>query len=233
LTTSSPPAVDKIQCSDVELTALKESISLDRFAAEHVSHLDKDLSLAVAEARAAADTGSWTPQMAQRFWHSFGKLCDLVKPTTVDALEATRREFKPGLTGWLLGQRANKSLAERSSTRYVVSLSLIIAVIVFLQFYVWACTTLSKRIDELSTTSKAQFISVSNVFLPLNAATAGQGHVWTPEEGRQGNLVSGDSIALDSDIDKISYETRLLAKITLQNAPKIDDLIPRLGDHDR
>jgi hypothetical protein len=209
------------KCSDAELLALRESGTLLRFAAEHVSGLDDEFSLAIAEARAAAGNEAWTPEIAQRFWHAFGKLCDLIKPTTMDALEATRPVHNPGLTGWLLGQRAKKSLAERSSRRYIVSLSMIIIVIVFLQLYIWACITLSKTIDDLLTSTKTQFVSTSGLFLSLNVATSPQDHIWTAEEGRIGNQISSESFDLSSDLDKILYQAHLLAALTFQKDPTV------------
>jgi len=191
----------RLKCSEVELAALRESTLLLRFAAEHVADLDESLSLAIAEARAAAENDSWAPEIAQKFWNSFGRLCTVVKPTTMDALEAgNHRYLNPGVSGWMLGKRRQVSLSERSSSRYIVSLLGFIIVIVFLQLYMWACTTLSKRMDDLSTSSKSQFLSISNAFFALSASTSPENHVWTAEEGRVGNRISSDSFDLNSDI---------------------------------
>jgi hypothetical protein len=110
ITNSVDPKAFKLECSEVEKMALHESTFLLRFAAEHVQNIDKHLIKTITEARAAAENNAWTPEVAQHFWASFGKLCTIIKLTTMNALEATSCYLRPGLSGWILGKRNNVSL---------------------------------------------------------------------------------------------------------------------------
>ncbi len=64
--------------SEAEAKALGEAGPLLRFAAEHVRELQPDLSLAIAEARIADENDAWTPEISEKFWTAFAKLCNLI-----------------------------------------------------------------------------------------------------------------------------------------------------------
>jgi hypothetical protein len=131
--------------SETDVVALREAGPLIRFAAEHIKDLEPDLSLAIAQARTANDDGKWTPEVSQSFWNAFSKLCDHIKPVTMDCLAAA----EPNIVkcSWTTGkcERKNISLAERSSTRYLIALIGLIVLILPLQLYVWTCTNLAKK----------------------------------------------------------------------------------------
>jgi uncharacterized membrane protein len=144
----------------------------------------------------------------------------------MDSIIATRHDVNYGFLTRLIKRVSKTSLAERTSTRYIVSLSIVIVLLVLMQLYVWARTTLSKQIDELSASNKMQFVTLSNTFFALSvaaAATNADGHPMTPEQGKIGNGVSADSLNLNADIDKMLYESYLLAHISVPFYPTYVD----------
>jgi hypothetical protein len=76
------------QPSEAEREALLDSGPLLRFACENIESLDKDLPLAIAEARQACVDGTWSIAVSQRFWLAFNALCSLIRPVTIDCLTA-------------------------------------------------------------------------------------------------------------------------------------------------
>jgi hypothetical protein len=93
--------------TEAEIVALGEAGPLLRFASEHVTELDPQLSLAIAEASDAKQSERWTPEISQRFWQAFGRLCDLIKPVTMESLAATHRNIDPSKWSrlWRRGQK--------------------------------------------------------------------------------------------------------------------------------
>ncbi len=132
-----------------EIAALEEAGPLLRFAAEHVDQLDPKLSLAIAEAIDASQNGHWTPAVSQQFWQAFAELCTLIKPVTMDCLAAAHRNVpvRSWIRFWRRGQ--SFSIAERTSSRYVILLFVLLAVVTPLQFDVWVLTNLSRKLDAM------------------------------------------------------------------------------------
>jgi hypothetical protein len=126
---------------------LGEAGPLLRFAAERVKELDPNSSLAVAEARAPND--KWTPQLSQTFWAAFSKLCDVIQPVTLECLAAGHPSIDRCTFRLTSCEPTKISIAERSSKRYFAVLIGLLAVILPIQLYVWTCTNLSKKIDDL------------------------------------------------------------------------------------
>jgi hypothetical protein len=135
--------------TEAEIAALDEAGPLLRFAAEHVERLDPGLSLAIAEAVDARQNQRWTPEISQKFWGAFTELCHLIKPVTMDCLAAAHRNI--GARSWFRFWRSgqNSSIAERSSSRYLILLIILLAVVTPLQFYAWVSTNLSKQLDGM------------------------------------------------------------------------------------
>src|SRR6266566_4381690 len=141
------------KASEAERVATIEAGPLMRFAAEHIKKLDPELSVALTSARLAAEHDAWSPDVAKRFWDAFSKLCALIQPTTMDCLAASSRTME--VRRWIgFGRVKKMSLAERTSKRYLFSLGILIIIIVLLQLHVWMCTSLSKRIDEVTAADK-------------------------------------------------------------------------------
>jgi hypothetical protein len=152
--------------SDGEARALDEAGSLLRFAAEHVKDLDPDLSLAIAEAREAAQNETWSPQTSQRFWTAFARMCSLVQPVTTDCLAASWPSAPA--SRWLPWRDAEKiSIAERSSARFLRALLVLLAIILPLQLFVWTTTNLAKKIDDQMAATKTKVVQLTEEYAKL------------------------------------------------------------------
>jgi hypothetical protein len=73
----------------------------------------------------------------------------LIKPVTMDSIAAAEPSIPVARWRRLFTAAASMSVAERSSRRYMTSLLLLVLVILPLQLYVWVCTNLSKKIDDI------------------------------------------------------------------------------------
>jgi hypothetical protein len=205
--------VAKIDCSD--LAALKEAEPLLRFAAERIKNLDPDLALAIAEAREAADSDKWSPQVSQRFWHAFAKLCDLIQPATMDCLAAAQPNIEPPRWLRFLGL-GKKSIAERSSSRYLFALLVLLVVIQPIQLYVWTCTNLSKKIDDLLAAERAKYTTLVQDFNKLDVETRNTpAESWSEDQRARASKIITDSISIQDDIDRINAEASLLGRVSL------------------
>jgi len=135
--------------TEAESSALNEAGGLLRFAAEHVERLDPALSLAIAEAIEAKRDQRWTPETSQKFWQAFAELCNLIRPVTLDCLAAAHRNI-PARSWFRFWRRSQSlSIAERTSSRYVILLFVLLIVVTPLQFSVWVLTNLSTKLDAM------------------------------------------------------------------------------------
>ena len=210
--------------NDADLAALRDAGPLLRFAAERVKNLDPDLSLAIAEAHAAGENDSWTPQISQRFWNAFSKLCDLIGPVTLDCISMAQANIPArswtAFFGW---SGKTVSQAERSSSRYLkLLLFILIAVILPLQLYVWVCTSLSKKLEELVNAEQTKLSPVGEDFRKLTAVTGdkadGTPHDYTSEEKSVSDKIEAYAVNLNSAVDRILYETQLLRALLFKPA---------------
>jgi hypothetical protein len=135
--------------TDAEVVALDEAGPLLRYAAEHANELDPDLSLAIAEAMQAKQDQQWTPAVSERFWTAFSRLCNLIKPITMECLLAADQSVTS--RSWIRFWRNGKkySLTERTSSRYLILLFCLLFVVTPFQLYVWVSTNMSKQLDDL------------------------------------------------------------------------------------
>jgi len=200
--------------SESERCALDEAGPLLRYAAEHVKDLDPDLPLAIAEARQAAAAAQWSPQISQRFWNAFAKLCDQVQPVTMDSLKAAERKLP--VPRWLrfldLGQ---KSIAERSSRRYLMLLFVLLALILPIQLYVWTCTNLSKKIDDLVAAQRTQYATLVQEFNRLDIETKPiPAEKWSSEQQAKASKIVDASSAIRDSVDRINAEAYLLQRVS-------------------
>jgi hypothetical protein len=200
-------------CSETEKVALQEAGPLLRFAAEHVKNLDPEYSRVIAEAQAAAERNEWTPEIAQRFWSAFSKLCELIQPVTMDCLAASQRT-EPG--GWVrFGHSGKRSVAERSSKRYLVALLVLLAIILPIQLYVWICTNLSKKIDDFIAADKARLVQLFEDHVRLDAAIRDkEPDKWSADERTRAEKISADAASLHEDATRIFIEARILARLS-------------------
>jgi hypothetical protein len=208
-------------CSDSERVALKDAGPLLRFAAEHVKKLDPDLSLAIAEARAAVENNQWTAQISQRFWIAYNQLCTLIDPVTMDGLSVAEGKVKK--FRWFgLGGTEEVSLAERSANRYFVVLIALVVPFLFGYLYVWTCTNLTKQIDDLLTQDKPRITQLTDDFNKLDIATRSkEATTWIPEEVAKAEKISADSNSLIQDADRINYSARILDETFFRQATSL------------
>jgi hypothetical protein len=191
-----------------EAVALAEAGPLLRFAAERVKDLDPDFSLAIAEAREAAQSDKWTPQVSQRFWGAFSKLCDIIQPVTMDCLAASHRDIDAGRWFRLVGQKQKISLAERSSRRYLMMLIILIAVILPLQLYVWTCTNLTKKVDELITSAQTMLPKLAAPYAKANTPN-------DPDLTASVSAVAQGANELNANVDQILSEAHTLDRVSM------------------
>jgi len=210
------------KCTESDLAALNESGPLLRFAAENVKNLDPDLSLAIAEAHAAAAEAKWNPQIAQRFWGAFAKLCDLIHPVTMNCLSAADRKIDPPALLRFFGV-GKKSVAERSSARYLLLLIGLLMLIVPLQLYVWTCTNLSKKIDDLLAAEKVKYAAFIESYGQQAATAATKASATTQTAGTLSFMkaadpkFSADADAIHDDLDRLATEAHFLEVISTVN----------------
>jgi hypothetical protein len=196
-----------------EIAALDEAGPLLRFAAEHVDQLDPSLSLAIAASIEAGRSQQWTPEIAQKFWVAFAALCKLIRPVTMDCLAAARRDIpvRSWVRFWRRGQCV--SIAERTSSRYMILLFALLFVATPMQFYVWVCSNLVKQLD-------AQLTSLTAEAAPLAAEYAqvpvisGAG-AFTTEQKQQQEKLNQDATAVAADACRVALAVDHLDRMTL------------------
>jgi hypothetical protein len=201
--------------SDGELAALNETGPLLRFAAERVKDLNPDLPLAIAQARQAAETDQWSPEISQRFWNAFAKLCDLIQPVTMDTLKAAQRMIPP--SRWLkLFGGGQRSIAERSSGRYLIILFLLLALILPIQLYVWMSNSLSKKIDDLVADQKTQYSALAREFNKLDVETKNlQPEKWSQEQQERAAKIIDSARSIQDTTNRINSEASLLQRVSV------------------
>ena len=203
--------------TEAESVALDEAGPLIRFAAEQLKDLDPNLTLAIATALEAAKSNNWTPQVSQSFWAAFNKLCLFIQPTSMDCLAASHADIEVfSLRNF---SRTKVSLAERSSTRYLLALIILIAITIPLQLYVWVGTIASKRTDEILDRlqkSAAQLMDDrAKVIASAKPADAtGKEVAQTMEWTAQAEKVTDASWEMVVDLDRLRSETAILQRLT-------------------
>lgn len=212
-----------MKASDAEIRALEEADALRRFAAEHVKDLDPDLSLAIAEARTALENDRWSPQMAQRLWTTFARLCELVQPVTTDCLAEGRRRV-PAFK-WLPWRRAEEiTVAERSSARYLRIMIVLLFMILPLQLYVWAGTNLSKKAEALFAETRSKIAQLTEDSNQLRAAMSAQPSTdrQAPDEGTA--AIDRRASQFDTPMERIEDTVSTLKRVSTfrASAPLLD-----------
>jgi len=190
----------------VELQTLTEAEVLLRFAAEHVKELPADFAQTFAEARAAAEQNTWTPDISKKFWDAFARLCDLIQPVNMDCILTAKEQVPAAKWWWRRGGTEQVSLAERSSSRYLFALLSLLLLMIAIQLYVWMCTSLSRRVDEIFNAASA---SDSRLVLVEYDKLQGTGTA-----GTNPSRVAADLNSFDSEVERLRYEVMLLDKIT-------------------
>lgn len=92
----------------------------------------------------------------------------------------------------MVGRKGGASpvtLAERSSSRYLVTLLSLLILMITIQLYVWMCTSLTKRVDEIFDASLKWQSQLALDFDKLGASTDATGR--EPGKGRGGTQLAG------------------------------------------
>jgi hypothetical protein len=195
--------------SDADRAAIDQAGPLLRFAAENVNNLDPDLSLAIAQAVDAQQNSKWTPEISQRFWQGFSKLCDLIKPVTLESL-STKQPTITSLKWFRFKSRESRiSLADKTSSRHIRILAVLMILIIPLQLYVWIGTNLSKQTDELLKDLSTNVVRVSEHFSRIDQH-------WTLEDGAR---FHDEAEWLQSAAKRIIHNAYLLNVFALSNKP--------------
>jgi hypothetical protein len=207
--------------SEEEARALDEAGPLLRFAAEHVANLDPDLSLAIAEAREAAQNETWSPQTSQRFWTAFARLCGLALPVTTDCLAASSPSAPA--PRWLPWRDTEKiSIAERSSARFLRAFLALLAIILPLQLYVWTTTNLAKKINDTVAATQTKVVQLTEDQSRLKSRPQAAA-VRVDDKGEAFKALAY-SIHMDIErIHELLKPLQLLADLGRQDPAKIND----------
>jgi|SRR5215831_6903470 len=76
-----------------EEKALSHAAELLRYAAESPKTVPDTLVLPISDAWKAQQDGTWTPELATKFWMAYSSLCNLLKPVTVDTIATTKTDI--------------------------------------------------------------------------------------------------------------------------------------------
>jgi hypothetical protein len=125
----------------------------------------------------------------------------------MDTLEAAHWMVRPSplLKPFGVGKR---SIAERSSSRYLMLLFILLGLILPIQLFVWTCTNLSNEIDDLVRSQKSQYLSVVQESNKLALESKGSS---APEKLTQ--VLAAAATSLRSLTYQISAESRLLERM--------------------
>jgi hypothetical protein len=223
------------KASATEQTALDEAGLLVRFAAENVTakDLDQDLALAVARAQAADANDAWTPEISQAFWTAFTKLCTAIQPATMECIAAAHPTV-PRKRWFFFGPIAGmQSLAERTSVRYLPLLIVLLVAVLSLQFYVWAISSLSKRIDDTIVSLKASEAKAEDVFAKIIALPQGATIDMSLGAASEKSVqeIATLAIGLISDAKILSALSFADYELHLEDAPNLPKDRKRTGDN--
>ncbi len=186
------------KCSDNERAALNDAGPLLRFAAEHVKKLDPDLSLAIAEARAAVATDHWAPQISQRFWSAYNQLCALVDPVTMDGLSVAEGKVEQHKWSAISAATEEVPFATRSANRYFVFLIALRRLICSCNCtYGHAQACRNRSMSSLRRTSRSSCSSTDD-YAKLSAATAASAAKSTVDEIAKAGKISRRRRQLES-----------------------------------
>jgi hypothetical protein len=200
---------------DSEVVALDNSTKLLKFAAESPKDVPPTVIADLLAAWEAAENKAWNPTIATAFWVAYGKLCDLIKPVTMDTLAMGESRAAPS-TGWrrYLPYRS-ASRAQAKASCYLALLLLLVGFSVAFGFIASATTKLSddiqKLIDEGNKLVPEITLLISNTKMDLEKA------------GKQGDVLQFplDDPSMDDDARKNVQELR--AK--LQELYKVADTL--------
>src|ERR1700733_8298600 len=107
-----------MKLQDEERDALRNSVALLKFAAESPKTAPDDVISPLVTAWEAAEQDKWSPVIAIQFWIAYSKLCDLIKPVTMDTLCTVQVPTAPKESYWNWWS-AGRSRAQIHARRYL------------------------------------------------------------------------------------------------------------------
>lgn len=124
-----------LQKSDHE--AIENSRVLLRFAAESPKVTPDDVIKPLLMTWDATESNQWSPAIAAEFWNAYSKLCDMVKPVTIDSIMMGRTA--PG----------KASRAQAHARRYLFLLLVLVGFAVIFGFIAGSGAKLSDEVQQL------------------------------------------------------------------------------------
>lgn len=137
-----------MKLQDSERDALRNSAILLKFLAESPKTAPNEVVSPLLAAWDAAENDQWSPQIATDFWIAYSKLCDLVKPVTIDTLSMLQA---PTMNWWTRLWNSGRSKAQIHARRYLSVLMLLLICSVVFGFIANTTTKLSQEIENLIT----------------------------------------------------------------------------------
>lgn len=137
-----------MKLQDVEREALSNSAVLLKFATESPKTTPDDVVGPLVAAWDAAEQDKWSPTISTDFWKAYSKLCDLIKPVSMDTLSMVRpASASEGCRSsrW----NAGRSRAQIHARRYLILLLFLVACAVGFGFIAGTASQLSKEMGEL------------------------------------------------------------------------------------
>lgn len=131
-----------------DLDAIKKSSGLLQFAAENKTGLHPSVVTDLKEGWDSADVGSWTTEVATKFWVAYDALNSHLKPVSLDTLEACSLNLKHRLS--FLGVSRPTSQARRTANFYRNILVAALALTMVVAFVASAADTTVKQLIELN-----------------------------------------------------------------------------------
>jgi hypothetical protein len=90
----------------------------------------------------------WSPEISSAFWVAYSALCDLLKPVTIDTIEASRSKIKAHKFIFF-GPLRTISLTQRTARRYLILLLVLLVISTVSGFIVSVSNSLSTEIKAL------------------------------------------------------------------------------------
>lgn len=193
-----------MKLQDSERDALHNSAVLLKFAAESPKTTPDDIVSPLVTAWDAAEQNQWSPAISIQFWTAYSKLCDLIKPVSMDTVSMVQLDAAPQ-SGWRDWWTAGRSRAQIHARRYLILLLVLVAGAVGFGFIAGTSGKLSEEIDKL--------IVQGDVLAPQISS-----HISDLLGDLDSQKMGAEALMLDLDDNRISKETR----------KKIDELRTKL-----
>ena len=131
-----------------ENEALDTAAVLIKYSAESPKDLPNAIVLQIVTAWKAREEKNWSPEISSAFWVAYSALCDLLKPVTIDTIEASRSKIQAHKFIFF-GPLRTISLTQRTARRYLILLLVLLVISTVSGFIVSVSNSLSTEIKAL------------------------------------------------------------------------------------